>query len=81
MGEDDVLVVYKHRSRGEVLGIHNSVSELANLENNYRAGRGFVGSIYQVINGKTKHFISFHYRCKVVVRIRKLKEFQSQLQS
>ena len=73
MGEDEVLVVYKHRSLGEVLGVHNSISELAKLEDLYRSTKTSSANIHHTIRGKSKFFSSFHYRCKVVVRIRKLK--------
>jgi hypothetical protein len=70
LNPDEVIVLYKAGSRGEVLDIHKSVHDIIDLEN--RLGRNSIGSmIYNILSGRNKSYISRHYKCKVRPVVRK----------
>ena len=55
--EDEVIVLYKKGSRGEVVGVYESVADIAELEKiHYQSFND--GNIYHCLNGEVKSFTS-----------------------
>ena len=76
--EGEVLVLYKKGSRGEIIGIYNSVKELGDLE---RKKYNLFGDaqILNVLSGASKSYASFHHQCRAVARVKPLSDVQEQL--
>lgn len=77
--EGEVLVLYKKGSRGEIIGIYNSIKELGDLERKKYNGFNDV-QIYHILIGRSKSYASFHHQCRAVVRIKTLEEVREKLQ-
>ena len=78
--EDEVIVLYKKGSRGEAVGVYDSVADIVELEKiHYQSFND--GNIYHCLNGVVKSFISFNHRCRVVPRIRKREDVKPLNQS
>lgn len=58
------IVLYRAGSRGEVVGVYDSIKDIANMEKMFNK-KFAEGSIYQCLSGKVKHFVSFNHQCKV----------------
>ena len=79
INDGDVLVVYKKGSRGEIIGVYETVDELVKLEQKKYAQ--FNSSIiYRALSGHSKAYASYHHQCRAVVRIRPLAEVREKLQ-
>ena len=70
--EDEEIVLYKKGSRGEIVGVYNSINEMCKIEQVYN-GNFRLNSIWVCLAGIGKSYTSLHHQCKVVPRIRKTK--------
>ena len=78
--EDEVIVLYKKGSRGEVVGVYESVRDIVEAEQiHYQLFSD--NSVYRALYGGMKSFLSHNHRCRVVPRIRKREDVKPLNQS
>lgn len=78
--EDEVIVLYKKGSRGEVVGVYESVADIVELEKiHYHIFSH--AHVTMCLTGKHKHFVSYNHRCRVLPRIRKREDVKPLNQS
>jgi hypothetical protein len=78
--EDEVIVLYKKGSRGEAVGVYESVADITESEQLFYKSFSS-GIIYHCLNGISKSFVSYNHRCRVVPRIRKREDVKPLNQS
>ena len=70
--EDQVIVLYKAGSFGEIVGIYESAKEIENIEKPFNQLFN-TANVYAAVS-KNGYFRSYHHQCKVKPVIRKRSE-------
>jgi hypothetical protein len=74
----EVVVAYKKHSRGEIMGIYNSVDEVVKKETPFN-NRYCSRCVLDLLNGKTKYTKVLHLQAVVTFRVKKLVDVQAAL--